>query len=556
MPNVRTLRSGAWPLDSRRSPRRTRSKLGVRGGFLQTAPMRTPLLLSIASLLVTTVAPASDWPQWRGPLRNGIAVGSPKLLDTIPEAGLKEHWESETIPANDEGGLGSPVVAGGRVYLGVVWHRDLPSETRQISEIVVRQLGHQATNAMKPETVAEMEKTRLALPPTLRGKKLEDFTTEWVEKHLDRKEKMVYAGWIAARFKRGALAMPLDVLEALNTHSDHLFANDAEMKQWLDAQGWSDAVKQQIVAAVPPTKRVADDAVVCLDLATGRTLWTTKLPGAPVGRNGSATVCVADGKVYSVASKRLWCVDAATGQKVWETPIGKGKRGIGSSPLVADGVVVVNAEGVQAFDAATGKPLWSDAKAGGGNSSPVLWKSFVLCNGRNELHAFDLKNGSIAWTAPGGGDSTPAIDGDILAMQSKSATLGLVTYRLAADGATKLWNFPIDGRRTQASPILYEGHVYHMEDNVHYCFDLATGAQKWQAPAQSTIASPTLADGKIFVMANNGNSLLAIKATPTERIESGKATVRAQWVPSPCIADGKVVLRMKDKLKCWSLKES
>jgi outer membrane protein assembly factor BamB len=182
-----------------------------------------------------------------------------------------------------------------------------------------------------------------------------------------------------------------------------------------------------------------------------------------------------------------------------------------------------------------------------------MWKSFVLCNGRAELQAFDLKNGSVAWSAPGGGDSTPAVAGDLLAMQSRNGGLGLVAYRLAADGATKLWNHPIDGLRTQASPIIYEGHVFHMEDNIHYCFDLATGKPRWQAPAQSTIASPTLADGKIFVMANNGNSLLALKATPAERAEIGKATVRAQWVPSPCIADGKLVLRMKDKLKCWSL---
>jgi outer membrane protein assembly factor BamB len=515
--------------------------------------MRTPLVLTAASLLFTAVVPASDWPQWRGPLRNGIAVDSPRLLDAIPEAGLKELWESEAVPANDEGGLGSPVAAGGKVHLGVVWHRDVPSETRQIDDLVLRRMGHMATNEMSAETVAEMEKTRQSLSPTMRGKKLDDFTAEWIAKHLNKKQEQLYSTLVARRFKQGALAIPLEVFAALDKHKDHIFPNDAEMKKWLDAQGWSDAVKQQIIAAVPPTERVAEDAVICLDLASGKTLWTTKLPGAPVGRGGSATVCVAGGKVYSVASKRVWCVDAASGKVVWETPIGKGKRGIGSSPLVADGVVVVNADGVQTFDAATGKPLWHEAKAGGSNSSPVIWKGFVLCNGRNELQAFDLKNGSVAWTAPGGGDSTPAIAGDMLAMQAKGAALGLVAYRLAADGATKLWNFPIDGRRTQASPIIHEGHVYHMEDNVHYCFDLATGAQKWQAPAQSTIASPTLADGKIFVMANNGNSLLAIKATPGERVELGKATVRAQWVPSPCIADGKVVLRMKDKLKAWDL---
>jgi outer membrane protein assembly factor BamB len=514
--------------------------------------MRFSTSLLVAAHFFAVSASASDWPQWRGPLRNGIAPDSPKLLDSIPEAGLKELWESEAIPANDEGGLSSPVVVGGKVYLGVVWHRDVPSETRQIDELVLRQLGHQATGNLGPAIVAEMEKARLSLSPTLRGGKLEAFTQEWIDKNLNKNQKQLFSGMINRRFKQGALAIPLEVLDALDKHKSHVFPNDAAMKHWLNEQGWSEAVQQQIIAAVPPTERVAEDAVICVDLTTGKTLWLAKLPGAPLGRSASATVCVAEGKVYAIASKRVWCVDATSGKVVWETPL-LGKRAVGSSPLVADGVVVVNADGVRALDAATGRELWRDEKAGGSNSSPVMWKGFVLCNSRNELQAFDLKNGSVAWTAPGGGDSTPAIAGDVLAMQAKSGALGLVAYRLAPDGATKLWNFPIDGLRTQASPIIHEGFVYHMEDNVHYCFDLETGAQRWQAPGQSTIASPTLVDGKIFVMANSGNSLLAIKASPDERVELGKATVRAQWVPSPCIADGRLVLRMKDKLKCWDL---
>jgi hypothetical protein len=75
----------------------------------------------------------------------------------------------------------------------------------------------------------------------------------------------------------------------------------------------------------------------------------------------------------------------------------------------------------------------------------------------------------------------------------------------------------------------------------------------WKEGAQSTIASPVLADGKLFTMANNGNTLLMIKAQRTAREEIGRATVRAQWVPSPCIAGDRLVLRMKDRLKCWSL---
>lgn len=512
-----------------------------------------------ALLLATSVAAlaASDFPQWRGPLRNGVLPDSPKLLDSLPKEGLKELWESEKIPANDEGGLASPVVTDGKVYIGLVWHRDEPSATRQINDLVLRQLGWQNPKPLGKELVDKIEQARENLPPTLRGGKLDEFAQKFVDENLTKKQKQLYGGFITNRFKKGKLAIPLDVLEKLEANQEKVFATEAEMKAWLDAQGWSDALKEQIAAAVPPTKRVAEDAVVCLDFATGKTLWKTTLPGAPVGRNAASTPVVADGKVFSVSSTRVWSLDAATGKTAWEFPLKGIKHGIGSSPLVASGVLVVNVDKLIGLDAATGKQLWVQEKAGGGNSSPVLWKageqSFVLSNGRNDLGAVELKSGTLAWTAPGGGDSTPAVSGETLVVQTKKPELGLVCYALATVGATKRWNFPIDALRTQSSPVIQGGAVYFMEDNNYYCFDLANGSQRWTTTAQSTIASPVLADGKLFVMANNGNTLVAVKADPEGYTELGRATVRAQWVPSPCIADGKLVLRMKDSVKAWAL---
>lgn len=509
-----------------------------------------------ALLALSALTFAADFPQWRGPQRNGVLFDSPKLLDAMPKEGLKELWESEKIPANDEGGLSSPVVVDGKVYLSVVWHRNEPSTTRQINELVVRQLGWQNPQSLGRETIALMEKTREALDPKLRGGKLEEFTQKWIDEHLDKKQQQLYAGWIKARFTKGRQALPLDVLAALDKESERVFASEAEMKAWLDAKGWSDTVKAQIVAVVPPTIRMANDAVICLDFATGRTLWKTELPGAAVGRGGSSTPVVGDGKIFAVASTRVWALDAASGKLAWETPLDK-KRAVGSSPLLAEGVLVANIDKLAAFDAKTGKVLWKQDKAGGGNSSPVAWragdKTLVICNGRAGLDAVDLKTGAVAWTAPGGGDSTPAISGDTLVVQTRKPELGLVCYALATVGATKRWNFPIDARRTQASAIIGGGAVYFIENDDAYCFDLANGSQRWNQPFKAEISSPLLADGKLFVMANNGNNVVAIKADPAAFTDLGRATVRAQWVPSPCIADGKLVLRMKDSVKAWSL---
>jgi outer membrane protein assembly factor BamB len=92
-----------------------------------------------------------------------------------------------------------------------------------------------------------------------------------------------------------------------------------------------------------------------------------------------------------------------------------------------------------------------------------------------------------------------------------------------------------------------------MDDNNHYCFEAETGKKAWQAQAQTTISSPVMVDGKLLALGNNGNNLLMIAPDPKAYTDLGRAVVRAQWVPSPSIADGKLVLRMKDRVKAWSL---
>jgi outer membrane protein assembly factor BamB len=513
---------------------------------------------SILAFVVSALAASSlraDWPQWRGPTGNGVAPDSQPLLRNWQGGDWKQLWDSEEIPSNDEGGLSSVVVAGGRAYISVVWARELPSETRQIHELIVRQLGHQNTGQLGPELVKKIEETRLGLSPTLRGRKLEDFTKEWIAANLDEKQRQLYSGFISGRFKKGALAMPLDVLDKLDAHKQHVFANDAEMRAWLDEQGFSPEVKQQIIQAVPPTRRIAEDTVVCLDLATGKTLWKTAAPGEPTGRGSSSTPCVADGRIFALGSISAYALDAETGKLLWSVPLPQ--KGPGSSPVAVPGAVVINAKYLYALDAATGKELWKLDKCGGGNSSPVAWRSgdrtLVICNGRASLDAVEATTGQLAWSVPASGDSTPAIDGDLLAVQTRKPEAGLIAYRIKADGAEKLWLAPFDALRAQSSPIVAKGYVFLADNDVQLCFDATNGSQRWNATVPGSISSPLLADGKLFVMINNGNNVQVLRADGAERAVIGKANVKAAWVPSPTIADGKLLLRLKDRIRCFSL---
>jgi outer membrane protein assembly factor BamB len=65
----------------------------------------------VLPLILTIAARAEDWPQWRGPNRDGV-WSETGILETFPPDGLKIEWR---VPVGI--GFSSPVVAGGRVYV-------------------------------------------------------------------------------------------------------------------------------------------------------------------------------------------------------------------------------------------------------------------------------------------------------------------------------------------------------------------------------------------------------------------------------------------------------
>src|SRR5689334_21240096 len=72
--------------------------------------------LCFAALSVTrsayTAALPSDWPQWRGPQRNGISQEK-GLLKQWPAGGPKLVWQQDDIGD----GYSAPAVVGTRIYL-------------------------------------------------------------------------------------------------------------------------------------------------------------------------------------------------------------------------------------------------------------------------------------------------------------------------------------------------------------------------------------------------------------------------------------------------------
>lgn len=499
---------------------------------------------------------SSDWNQWRGPNRNGVLPSSPALLPAWEaQEGPVSLWESERVPSNDDGGHGSVVVVGDRAYLSVVWHQDVPTETRAIDELVLRDLGYRSLSSLGKDLVREMEEARLGLSPRLRGSKLDQWAEEWVDQRLNAKQKENLGSYIVGRFKKGKAALSIEVLEKLNKNRMERFPNQAAMEAWLTKQGWDQEVLATIVKAVPATRKVAQDVILCLDLDTGRTVWKASLEGEPTGRNSSSTPAVSQGKVVAVGSTHLFCVDAANGKPLWQTPLAQ--AGPATSPLIHEGRVFISPGYLQAYRLEDGGLIWEQKDLKGSNASPALWMAgdlpVLVVNARAELAAVDAATCEILWKVRGGGDSTPAIQGNHVAVYSRQADLGLAAYTLDLSGPKLLWKVPLDARRTQSSPIVYEGHVYLAGGDYHLCVELESGRIAWKEKRRSNISSPILADGKLFAMHNNGNEIIMLKADPTSYQELDRGRVRAMWCPSPTISQGRLILRHENSIRCYDL---
>ncbi|MDF1813934.1 MAG: PQQ-binding-like beta-propeller repeat protein [Verrucomicrobiales bacterium] len=503
-------------------------------------------------LFFTANQALADWPQWRGAARNGVAEGVVELPVISEENTPEQLWVSSEIPSDHDGGHGSLSVSKGKVIVAIVWHRDEPTEKRQFTRTVLGSLGHRGTGSLDPAVVEKMEDDRINLSRRLRGKALDDYAKKWVEENLNEKAQLSLGSWVAGRFKKGASALPLTLLNEIDKKSKHVFQSQAELEEWVSARDWTEAQKAEVLSKVPDTEKLANDVILALDKSTGEEIWKYETPGHPSGRGSSSTPAVSGGKVYAALSSHIHCVDEATGQPVWKTALSK--KGPASSPMVVDGKVFLQQGKLTAFDAATGEVVWENKDVKSNNSSPNIWKNIVVCNSTKELIGVNKDTGETVWKAEGGGDATPVVFEDYMVVPSRTDGSNLIAYKLTGDGPEKLWSKAFNALRYGSSAIIHDGYVYHLGSARHWCINLQTGEVAWERIVQSQISSPILADGKLLVYENRGGLLSMIEATPEDYNVIGKTKVAALYCASPALVDRDIFFRTKDSVKCFRLK--
>lgn len=218
--------------------------------------------------------------------------------------------------------------------------------------------------------------------------------------------------------------------------------------------------------------RIGDELVVeALDVTSGRTLWqqrfaTNYRDSFGMDEGPRAVPSVAGGRVFvHHADGILQALELATGKPLWsvnthqafDSP--QGFFGRASSPLVVGDKVLLTTGGssaITAFDAASGKVLWSSGDDEASYASPVMLNErIVIAWLRNRLSTFAVADGKMI----DGLHHRPSIEASVSAATPIRTVHG---WFLSAeyDLGCSLWDVTDDGRlkKTWESTSLLNAH--------------------------------------------------------------------------------------------------
>lgn len=520
--------------------------------------------LAAAALMGGAAQAEPDWPEWRGPQRNGVAKRSPILVGGFAETGPKMLWKTEDIPGHWGGGWGSVSVANNKVYVFANPVKADESEGLIVPEGSMQWWGWDA-RPLPAKLVAKVEKLCASEELNkLKGEERKAFIEAWIDENLGRRNNK-FSNAVTRRLSNGNRALSEAEFRKLDPLQTKVFKDRDEAKAWIKTLGLDERKSGVVERGLKAKKEDSQDRLVCLDAGSGETVWSVTFEGTPSEFRCSPTPTIAKGRVFFLGSgARVYCLDAKTGKELWTAKSKADIRAtVSSSFLIHKKLAIVNAGALMAFDIRNGQVVWTQDAVKGVYSSPTLWekdgRSVLLCHSPNEIHAVDPDSGEVLWSCEGaGGLSTLVVDEDVMVVVGRSRRQGLAAYQIGLDGARRLWKVPFSDRGASAS--IFDGHVYVMAgtrkgNSRALCVRLDDGEICWDEDIPKTdFSSPVIVDGKALVVTKK--ALLMLGTDPTEFKILGQAAMEITPCTSPSIAGGKLYLRLNNGIACYDLRTS
>jgi outer membrane protein assembly factor BamB len=327
---------------------------------------------------------------------------------------------------------------------------------------------------------------------------------------------------------------------------------------------------------VSPDHDDENDYYCCYDAASGKEMWKRAFPNGhemDYGAGPRTTPLVSKGKVYVLgALGDLHALDLKTGKTVWQKDLptefgvkNPPKWGYCSSPLVADGKLIVNPGGkvaLAALHADTGEVLWRGAGAGI-NYASFLAGTFgeveqVVGYDARTLGGWELKTGQRLWTveveASGGYMvPTPVNVGGKLLITDQNNQAQLFTF----DRGGVIRETPLaksDDLAPEVPSAVLAGDLIlgHAERIV--CLDAADGLKTlWtqdEEPAFQSDCHLIVAGGRGLAFNKEGE--LVLFRFDREGVKVlGKKSLCGKTLMHPTIAAGRLYVRDSEALYCY-----
>jgi outer membrane protein assembly factor BamB len=297
---------------------------------------------------------------------------------------------------------------------------------------------------------------------------------------------------------------------------------------------------------------------------------------------------IVDGDVYSLgATGHLTRLDGTNGKPKWAVNI-LGDRnnlywGMSGSPLVYDRLVVVNpgrnpagleqsaapgtGPAVVAYDRDTGKVVWESGERQGGYSSPQLatidGTRQVLVFGNEGLEGFDATTGKALWYHEWKPDqpinvAQPLAFDDGRVFISSGYSKGGAMLKITREGDK--WNVAEVWSTNRlkckfSSPVAHGGFIYGIDESRGKlaCIDTKDGKLKWADGIYGN--GQILLVGDHILVATETGKLVLVEATPENHTEV--ATLQVLDGPKNwnylTVARGRAYVRNHEMMACYEL---
>lgn len=491
--------------------------------LLRKLPMFRSSFAAVAgTLILVSNLPAGDWNQWRGPARDGVAHDSPPLMDKLPEEGLMPLWISEDkVPSGGNGGWGSPVVAGQRVY--VLSHTQTQTTQGELPPVQYPGLSDEERRQKTEEEVHEYERLQQ-------------------EEQRERDKN----------FRHDEVVYCFD-------------ANDGRLVWKNEHASVKTGMPQSGTPLVMGDKLFVLGAGLvarCIDAETGEEVWSQRLPGDFNGEHLHSSMALAGGALVVLAN-RLFGLATQSGEVLWQADSGK-VAGQYTSPVVWRQEnrewIIINASGgnTVCIDPRTGEESWR-VESQAEHSTPVIAGDRLLTFGASRkggLRCFDLSQSppELLWTCTrvaDPGSSPVVLDGKVYVQgEQRFACVDLES------GKTE-WSTNLNlAQPRYTSPAAADNQVFYTFEGV-LC--AAAHGDEYEE----------LFNGKIDntgLLADEQTFRRRLKMDELERTPEGQKQAAQLWqanfndhlplaCSSPALADGKLYLRTQTGLICYDLRE-